>query len=113
MLLLELGQTQGLESYAESGLRTLGAALHAFTAPDGQVLHTAQDPAAFLPRVPAWWDDELPAPAALLVQALRMADALRPEAGYAQAAGVIWEAAAPHARQSPMACAGVIDAMMT
>ena len=113
MLLLELGQTQGLESYAESGLRTLGAALHAFTAPDGQVLHTAQDPAAFLPRVPAWWDDELPAPAALLVQALRMADTLRPEAGYAQAAGVIWEAAAPHARQSPMACAGVIDAMMT
>ena len=55
----------------------------------------------------------LPAPAALLVQALRMADTLRPEAGYAQAAGVIWEAAAPHARQSPMACAGVIDAMMT
>ena len=113
MLLLELGQTPELASYAESGLRTLGAALHAFTTPDGQVLQTAQDPAALLPRVPAWWDDELPAPAALLLRALHMADALRPDTGYAQAAGVIREAAAPHAKQSPMACAGVIDAMMT
>ena len=77
------------------------------------MLQTAQDPAALLPRVPAWWDDELPAPAALLLRALHMADVLRPDAGYAQAASAIREAAAPHVKQSPMACAGVIDAMMT
>ena len=111
LLLLELGQTPELGSYGESGLRVLGAALHAFVTRDAQVLHTAQDAAAVLPRVPAWWDGEKPAPAALLVHALRLAHALRPEAGYARAMEDIWNAAAPHVKASPMACAGMIDAM--
>lgn len=112
LALLELGHTQGLESYAESGLQLLGAALRAFTTREGLVMHTAEDPAAFSPRVPAVLDDELPAPAAMLVRALRMAEALHPEARYGEAIAAIWEAAAPHVKASPMGCAALIDEMM-
>ena len=87
-----------------------GAALHAFTTPDGLPMHTPQDAAAFFPRIPAVWDSELPSPAALLLHALALADACRPQAGYKDAALVLWQAAAPYARQQPLACAGLIDA---
>ena len=70
----------------------------------------AQDAAAFFPRIPAVWDSELPSPAALLLHALALADACRPQAGYKDAALVLWQAAAPYARQQPLACAGLIDA---
>ena len=110
LALLTLGQAEELHTYRESGLRLLGAALHAFTTPDGLPMHTPQDAAAFFPRIPAVWDSELPSPAALLLHALALADACRPQAGYKDAALVLWQAAAPYARQQPLACAGLIDA---
>ena len=42
--------------------------------------------------------------------ALALADGFRPEAGYREAAHTLWAAAAPYARQQPLACAGLIDA---
>ena len=108
---LILGQGEGMEEYASSGLRLLGGALHAFVRRDGVVMHTPEDPAAFFPRVPAVFDSELPSPAALLVHALRLAGQLRPQAGYADAIQTIWEAAAPAVRAQPLACAALIDAM--
>lgn len=111
LALLTLGQDEGMQTYAQGGLQLLGSSLHAFLRRDGMPMHTPEDPAAFFPRVPAVLDDELPSPAALLVQALRLADAMRPEAHYAQAIGEIWEAAAPMAHASPLSCAGLIDAM--
>lgn len=108
---LTLGQGDGMEDYAQSGLRLLGSALHAFVRKDGMVMHTPQDPAAFFPRVPAIYDSELPSPAALLVHALRLADALRPQAGYMDAAQTIWHAAAPAVHAQPLSCAALIDAM--
>ena len=107
------------EAYSDpdaDGVRTLNpdadtAALeNAFTTPDGLPMHTPQDAAAFFPRIPAVWDSELPSPAALLLHALALADACRPQAGYKDAALVLWQAAAPYARQQPLACAGLIDA---
>lgn len=100
------------EEYAQSGLRLLGAALHAFVRPDGLVMHTPRDPAAFFPRVPAIYDGELPSPAALLVHALRIADGLRPEAHYSDAIEAIWRAAAPAVKAQPIACAALVDALM-
>ncbi|MGN0776220.1 MAG: hypothetical protein ACI4MM_06035 [Candidatus Ventricola sp.] len=108
---LTLGSQSGMEDYAQSGLRLLGAALHAFVRPDGLVMHTPRDPAAFFPRVPAVCDGELPSPAALLVHALRIADGMRPEAHYADAIQAIWDAAAPTAKAQPIACASLIDAV--
>lgn len=108
---LILGQGEGMEEYALSGLRLLGAALHAFVRRDGVVMHTPDDPAAFFPRVPAVFDSELPSPAALLIHALRIADQLRPQAGYADAMQTIWEAAAPAVHAQPLSCAALIDAM--
>lgn len=63
-----------------------------------------------LSRIPAIFDSELPSPAALLLHALALADGFRPEAGYREAAHTLWAAAAPYARQQPLACAGLIDA---
>ena len=108
---LTLGSQSGMEEYAQSGLRLLGAALHAFVRPDGLVMHTPRDPAAFFPRVPALDDGELPSPAALLVHALRIADGLRPEAHYSDAISAIWDAAAPAVKAQPIACAALIDAI--
>jgi len=108
---LALGQGEGMEQYAASGLSLLGACLHTFVRRDGVVMHTPADPAAFFPRVPAIYDSELPSPAALLVHALRLADKLRPQAGYADAMHTIWEAAAPAVHAQPLACAALIDAM--
>ena len=108
---LTLGSQSGMEEYAESGLRLLGAALHAFVRPDGLAMHTPKDPAAFFPRVPAIFDGELPSPAALLVHALRIADGLRPEAHYDDAIRALWDAAAPTAKAQPIACAALIDAV--
>ena len=54
----------------------------------------------------------MPSAAALLTRALTMADALRPAAGYRGAVEAVWSAAAPYVKQSPMACAGLIDAML-
>lgn len=108
---LTLGSQSGMEEYAESGLRLLGAALHAFVRPDGLVMHTPKDPAAFFPRVPAIFDGELPSPAALLVHALRIADGLRPEAHYGDAIQALWDAAAPAVKAQPVACAALIDAV--
>ncbi|MBR5561341.1 MAG: hypothetical protein IKU73_08005, partial [Clostridia bacterium] len=108
---LVLGQREDMEEYAHSGLRLLGAALHAFVRPDGVVMHTPKDPAAFFPRVPAIYDSELPSPAALLVHALRIAHQLRPDMGYDGAIETIWDAAAPAAHAQPIACASLIDAM--
>jgi len=108
---LTLGQGEGMEEYAASGLRLLGSALHAFVRRDGMVMHTPEDPAAFFPRVPALFDNELPSPAALLVHALRLAHNLRPQAGYADAAQTIWTASAPAVYAQPLSCAGLIDAM--
>ena len=107
------------EAYSDpdaDGMRTLNpdadtsALENAFTTPDGLPMHTPQDAAAFFPRIPAIWDSELPSPAALLLHALALADACRPQAGYKDAALVLWQAAAPYARQQPLACAGLIDA---
>ena len=108
---LTLGSQSGMEEYAESGLRLLGAALHAFVRPDCLAMHTPKDPAAFFPRVPAIFDGELPSPAALLVHALRIADGLRPEAHYDDAIRALWDAAAPTAKAQPIACAALIDAV--
>ena len=108
---LTLGQYEGMEEYAASGLSLLGACLHTFVRRDGVVMHTPADPAAFFPRVPAIYDSELPSPAALLVRALRLADKLRPQAGYMDAVQTIWEAAAPAVHAQPLACAALIDAM--
>lgn len=57
------------------------------------------------PGIPALFDSELPSPAALLLHALALADGFRPEAGYREAAHTLWAAAAPYARQQPLACA--------
>lgn len=111
LALLTLGQGEGMGEYAESGLRLLGAALHAFVTPEGLVMHTPRDPAAFFPRVPALEDSELPSPAALLVHALRLAHAYRPQARYDEAIEAIWRAAAPSAAARPLALAGLIDAV--
>lgn len=111
LALLTLGSQEGMEEYAQSGLRLLSAALHAFVRPDGLVMHTPKDPAAFFPRVPAIFDSELPSPAALLVHALRIADSLHREAHYADAISAIWEAAAPAVKMQPLACASLIDAV--
>ena len=73
-------------------------------------MHTPQDAAAFFPRIPALYDGELPSPAALLLHALALADTMRPQAGYLDASRVLWEAAAPFAREQPLACASLIDA---
>ena len=108
---LTLGQGEGMEEYAQSGLRLLSAALHAFVRPDGLVMHTQKDPAAFFPRVPAIYDSELPSPAALLVRCLRIADRLHGQAHYADAIATIWEAAAPAVKAQPLACASLIDAV--
>lgn len=111
LALLTLGQSEGMEQYAASGLQLLGSSLHAFLRRDGLVFHTPDDPAAFFPRVPAVMDDELPSPAALLVRALRIADGLRPQAHYAKAIADIWAAAAPYAKAAPLSCAALIDAV--
>ena len=108
---LTLGTQEGMEEYAQSGLRLLSAALHAFVRQDGLVMHTPKDPAAFFPRVPAIYDSELPSAAALLVHALRIADHLHAGAHYADAISAIWEAAAPAVKMQPLACASLIDAM--
>lgn len=108
---LTLGQSEGLEEYTHSGFRLLGAALHAFVRPDGVVMHTLKEAAAFSPRVPALFDSELPSPAALFVHALRIAHQLRPQMGYDAAIETIWNAAAPAAHAQPIACASLIDAM--
>ena len=108
---LTLGCNDGMEEYAQSGLRLLSAALHAFVRQDGLVMHTPQDPAAFFPRVPAIYDSELPSPAATLTRCLRIADKLHQQAHYADAIETIWRAAAPAAKAQPLACAGLIDAM--
>ena len=108
---LTLGQHEGMNEYALSGLALLGACLHTFVRQDGMVMHTPADPAAFFPRVPAIYDSELPSPAALLVRALRLADKLRPQAGYMDAVHTIWEAAAPAVRAQPLGCASLIDAI--
>lgn len=108
---LTLGNQEGMEEYAMSGLALLGACLHTFVRSDGMVMHTPADPAAFFPRVPAIYDSELPSPAALLVRALRIADLLRPHVGYMDAAHTIWQAAAPAAHAQPLACISLIDAM--
>lgn len=108
--MLTLGAQDGLEEYTQSGLQLLNAALHAFVRPDGLVMHTPKDPAAFFPRVPAIYDTELPSPAALLVQCLQLA--ARIDAHYADAAASIWQAAAPAVKVQPLACAALIDSMM-
>ena len=110
LALLTLGQDEALYPYRESGLRLLGASLHLFTTQSGMPMHTPQDAAAFFPRMPAIFDSELPSPAALMLHALALADSSRPEAGYREAAYTLWDAAAPYARQQPLACAGLIDA---
>ena len=110
LALLTLGQVEALYPYRESGLRLLGASLHLFTTQSGMPMHTPQDAAAFFPRMPAIFDSELPSPAALMLHALALADSFRPEAGYREAAYTLWDAAAPYARQQPLACAGLIDA---
>ena len=110
LALLTLGQDDAMGEYRDCGLRTLGAALHAFTTRGGMPMHTPQDAAAFFPRIPAIYDGELPSPAALLLHALALADAMRPQAGYLDASRTIWEAAAPFAKEQPLACASLIDA---
>lgn len=109
LALLTLRQAD--EEYAQNGLRLLGSALHAFVRPDGVVMHTPKDPAAFFPRVPALYDGELPSPAALLTHTLRLAHQIRPGAHYDEAIDAIWNAAAPAARAQPMAMAALIDAV--
>ena len=109
--MLSLGRGEGMGDYAAGGLRLLSAALHAFVRADGLVMHTPEDAAAWFPRVPALCDSELPSPAALLVHALRIAQELRPQEGYDEAIGTIWEAAAPFAHEHPLECAALIDAV--
>ena len=109
---LTLGESEGMEEYAQSGLRLLHAALHAFVRQDALVMHTSKDPAAFFPRVPAIYDSELPSPAALLVRCLQIAKRIFGQEQYGQAIAKIWEAAAPAVKAQPLACAALIDAMM-
>ncbi len=109
LALLTLAADEPEGAFAASGLRLLGSALHAFVREDGMVMHTPSLGAVF-PRVPAIFDSELPSPAALLVLALRKAQALRPQAPYREAIETIFSAAAPYLRQEPLACAGLIDA---
>ncbi|MDO5378021.1 MAG: hypothetical protein Q4G52_06780 [Clostridia bacterium] len=111
LALLTLGKGEGMGEYAKSGLRLLSATLHAFVTPEGMVMHTPRDPAAFFPRVPALEDSELPSPAALLVHALRMARDMQPEAHYGEAIEAVWQAASPSAAAHPLALAGLIDAV--
>lgn len=111
LAMLTLGQGEGMENFAQSGLQLLGSALHAFVRPDGLVMHTPQDPDAFFPRVPAVYDSELPSPAALLVRALRIAHGMRPHTHYDDAIETIWTAAAPAVHAQPLSCAALIDAM--
>ena len=101
-----------MEEYAQSGLRLLNAALHAFIRQDALVMHTAKDPASIFPRVPAIYDGELPSPAALLVRCLHIAQRLCGQEEYGQAIERIWEAAAPAVKAQPLGCAALIDAMM-
>ena len=70
---------------------------------------TTQD-GGFFPRVPAIFDGELPSPAALLVLALKKAQALRPDIPYGDAVDAIFTAAAPAMKHEPLACAALIDA---
>lgn len=111
LAMLSLGREEGMGDYAAGGLRLLSAALHAFVRPDGLVMHTPEDAAAWFPRVPALCDSELPSPAALLVHALRIAQALRPQGRFDEAIETIWQAAAPHVRERPLECAALIDAV--
>lgn len=112
LALLTLGRGEGMGEYAASGLRLLSAALHAFVREDGLPMFTMPDSAAFFPRVPAIYDSELPSPAALVVHALRLAEELRPDAHFGEGIEAIWQAAAPGVHAQPIACAGLIDAMM-
>ena len=89
----------------------VSGALHAFVRSDGLVMHTPKDPAAFFPRIPAIFDNELPSPAALLVRSLYLADKIQPQVGYRDAIETIWLAASPSAHQQPLACASLIDAI--
>lgn len=111
LALLTLGCQDGFETYTQSGLRLLSGALHAFVRSDGLVMHTPKDPAAFFPRIPAIFDNELPSPAALLVRSLYLADKIQPQVGYRDAVETIWLAASPSAHQQPLACASLIDAI--
>lgn len=111
LALLTLGRGEGMGEYARSGLRLLSAALHTFVTPEGMVMHTPRDSAAFFLRVPALEDSELPSPAALLVKALHLGQDMQPQAHYGEAAQSIWQAAAPSAAAHPLALAGLIDAI--
>ena len=108
---LTLGEGEGMEEYAQSGLRLLHTVLHVFVRPDALVMHTPKDPAALFPRVPAIYDSELPSPAALLVRCLRIAQRICGQEEYGQAIERIWEAAAPAVKAQPLACAALIDAI--
>lgn len=110
LALLTLGSRENMDEYAQSGLRLLGSALHAFVRRDGMVMHTRDDPADFFVRVPAIYDSELPSPAALLIHALRLAHDMRPQAHYDDAIETIWQAAAPAAYSQPLSCISLIDA---
>lgn len=110
LALLTLGSSDGMDEYAQSGLHLLGSALHAFVRQDGLVMHTYEDPADFFIRVPAIYDSELPSPAALLIHALHIAHAMRPQAHYDEAIETIWNAAAPAVCSQPLACLSLIDA---
>lgn len=109
LALLTLGKNEPNGAFAATGLRLLGAALHVFVRTDGMVMHTPPAAAGF-PRVPALFDSELPSPAALLVHALIVARALRPDCAYGEAIDAIYTAAAPYIRHEPLACASLIDA---
>ncbi|MBP3656957.1 MAG: DUF255 domain-containing protein [Clostridia bacterium] len=109
---LTLGQGEGMDEYARSGMRTLSRALYTFVRQDGLVMHTPDDPAAFLPRLPALCDSELPSPAALLAGSLRIAHTLYPGEGCADAADTLWRAAAPIIRTQGAACAALTGVML-
>ena len=111
LALLTLGQSEDMQEYAQSGLRLLGAIVHAFVREDGLVMQTPKDPAAFFPRVPAIYDSEIPSAAALLVRCLKAADRIQGQAQDSNVISAIWQAAAPAVRAQPLACAGLIDAM--
>ena len=111
LAMLSLGRGEGMGDYAAGGLRLLSAALHAFVRADGLVMHTPEDAASWFPRVPALCDSELPSPAALLVHALRIAQELRPQGRFDEAIETLWQAAAPYAREHPLECAALIDAV--
>jgi len=109
MLTLAKDEPDGV--FAGAGFRLLGGALRMFVREDGMVMHTPPSPHAFFPRVPAIFDSELPSPAALLVQALKKAHALRPHTPYDEAIETIFHACAPYMKQEPIACAGLIHAI--